>query len=232
MFSDKFLLLIITGQDATNVLLNYLLEKKAEFTSSDVNRSKAVKLGQQLMNNGYYKPGTTRRDDEDCLSLLGSGQRRVVSSIVSIPIVLFLPTTVKKSGSTRGRETMVFEDSASKFYLFCEKDAPSASASSSSSSSSTTAAPSSQSGISTSEEDVGTSGFECRRNSMRHRKGRVRHPSDPGTPHSRSKNSMRKRRPNGSMLNISKLDIDDVENKNPDEITPVNSPTAKVGIDL
>ena len=45
------------GQDATNVLLNYLLEKKAEFKSTQVDRSKAVKLGQQLMNNGFYKPG-------------------------------------------------------------------------------------------------------------------------------------------------------------------------------
>jgi len=176
---------IFSGQDATNVLLNYLLEKKAEFTSSDVNRSKAVKLGQQLMNNGYYKP-------------------------------------VKKSGSTRGRESMLFEDSASKFYLFCEKTH----SSSSSSSSSSTNAPTTQTGL-PSEEDDATSGFEGRRNSMRNRKGRVRHPSDPGTPHSRSKNAIRKRRPNGSMLNISKLELEDGENKNPDEITPVNSPTSK-----
>ena len=47
----------LPGQDATNVLLNYLLEKKAEFKSTQVDRSKAVKLGQQLMNNGFYKPG-------------------------------------------------------------------------------------------------------------------------------------------------------------------------------
>ena len=58
-FSSTFLknILLLPGQDATNVLLNYLLEKKTEFKSSQVDRSKAVKLGQQLMNNGFYKPG-------------------------------------------------------------------------------------------------------------------------------------------------------------------------------
>ena len=64
---------------------------------------------------------------------------------------------------------------------------------------------------------------------MRNRKGRVRHPSDPGTPHSRSKNAaVRKRASNGNLLSISKLELeDDEENKQPVDVTPDNSP-AKV----
>ena len=138
---------IFSGQDATNVLLNYLLEKKSEFTSANLDRSKAVRLGQQLMNNGYYKP-------------------------------------VKKSGG-RGQEASVFEDSASKFYLFCDKASLSSSSSSSSSSTADSALSTSTLTSTSTDDDASSIGFEGRRNSMRHRKGRLRHPSDPGTPHSR-----------------------------------------------
>ena len=135
----------------------------------------------------------------------------------------FPKLTVKKSGSTRGHETSSFEDSSAKYYVFCEKSSAFSSSSSSSSSSSTT-----ESILSTSatEDYVGGIGFEGRRNSMRNRKGRLRHPSDPGTPHSRSKMSVavRKRTANGSQLQIPKLELGDEENTNPDDVTPVNSP--------
>jgi len=180
---------IFSGQDATNVLLNYLLEKQSEFTSVEVDRSKAIKLGQNLMNNGYYKP-------------------------------------VKKSGGSRSRESR-FEDSASKFYLFSEKESASLNKSTSLLSTSSIMA-------AAEDEDGGVTGFQERRNSMRNRKGRIRHPSDPGTPHSRSSKTVRKRSSNGNLLNIAKLEIDENRKRNGvnccvSDVTPISSPNKEIG---
>ena len=141
---------------------------------------------------------------------------------------------MKKSGG-RGQEASAFEDSASKFYLFCDKASLSSSASSSSSSADSVLSTSTLTSTST-DDDSSAIGFEGRRNSMRHRKGRLRHPSDPGTPHSRLKpgnSSMaaaaaRKRTVDGNTLNISRMDVENEENHRPDDVTPNNSPS-KVG---